>query len=441
MCTNGNKVTVDFSDATFTFHAQWLHDARCDEGPARNAETAFCQSNSTVHVQSVQLAGCGLGMTLHVCWEDGKSSQFPASWLRVMAPLVAAPQSSVVAKDPQPEKGWLVNTLNIPEISYEEIARLEEEDLDALRLRVLDSLLHKAAPGILKIIDLPDPNIKEEQKRDHKNNIITRVLKQLFGSVWVHPIRGADTTFNVSSHSDDAKRAELPNYDIKQVLLPHTDHAFYDSPVQIMGFYGLEGKSENTWVSSLAALHTFEVENPDLLKHLRTAPMAIGRVSRFYGLPLYQATVDAAVTMQPGSPNEIKRLRWHPNLTGSLLAPYHNFKMARLAHQKLEEIMRRDTHQLKLVLNPGDLYIWNNFTLLHGRERVIEVPRTGVGQTVPEQAIADRYRELQVKQLTTYVDEKWLIHMPIPQLREMRKLVQNRLDAAESIIDNTSATI
>jgi len=123
------------------------------------------------------------------------------------------------------------------------------------------------------------------------------------------------------------------------VLLPHTDHAFYDSPVQTIGFYGVEGKSENTWVSSLAALHTFKVENPDLFKYLCTAPMAIGRVSRFYEGPLYQATVDAAVTMQPSSLNELKRLRWHPNLTGSLLAPYDDFKMARLAHQKHEEIM------------------------------------------------------------------------------------------------------
>lgn len=49
--------------------------------------------------------------------------------------------------------------------------------------------------------------------------------------------------------------------------------------------------------------------------------MAIGLVSRFNGVPLYQATVDATVTMQPSSLNEIKRLRWHPNLTGSLLAP------------------------------------------------------------------------------------------------------------------------
>ncbi len=117
-----------------------------------------------------------------------------------------------------------------------------------------------------------------------------------------------------------------------------------------------------------------------------------------------------------------------------------DFKMARLAHQKLEEIMRRDSHQLKLVLDPSHLYIWNNFTLLHGRERVIEVLWTGVGQTVPEQVIADKYREPQVKVLSTCVDEQWLIHMPTFQLRKIPNLLQNGTDAGGSSIDSTSVT-
>ncbi len=73
--------------------------------------------------------------------------------------------------------------------------------------------------------------------------------------------------------------------------------------------------------------------------------------------------------MQPGSLDTIKHLRWHPNLTGSMLASYDNFKMVRLAHQKLQEIMQRDTHQLKMILQPGDLYIWDNFTLSMGASK------------------------------------------------------------------------
>lgn len=391
-CTHGNKVTVEFPDATFTFHAQWLHDARCDNGPARNADTAICQQPiATVHIVKVKFSGEGASMTLDVTWDDNLTSRFPGFWLRVMAPLVArseSPQSPLTAEEPIP-KGWKFNALNIPQISYRDIfseGSKQENRSNNVHLEVLNKLLDPSSPGIVKIVDLPEPNFEDE--RNHRNNINTLVLKRLFGSVFVHPIRGSDQTFNVSSHSKDAERAVgVANYDTTQLLLPHSDHSFYDTPNQVQGFYGLEGQSENTWVSVQSALATFKEEFPDLYHHLRDTPMTIGRVSRFYGAPLYQATVDTPVTSYPGYPERFKRVRWHPNLT-------------------------------------GDLYLWDNFRLLHGRERVLEVPRTGVGQTVPEQVVHDRYRALHVEALKRYVgDEGWLVHMPMPQLREMAWLV------------------
>lgn len=430
-CTHGNKVTVEFPDATFTFHAQWLHDARCDSGAARNAVTTiFQQPLSTVHVEKVYLSGEGTSMTLNVAWDDSLTSKFPGPWLRVMAPFVGRSESPRPAlEEKHISKGWLVDALEIPEISYHDIfadRSKQRERSNHTTIEVLNKLLDISSPGIVKIVELPDPNFEDE--RNHKNNINTRVLKRLFGSVFVHPIRGSDQTFNVSSHSKDAERAVgVANYDTTQLLLPHSDHAFYDTPNQVQGFYGLEGQSENTWVSVLSALATFRQECPDLYHHLCDTPMTIGRVSRFYGDPLYQATVDTAITSQPGFPNQIKRVRWHPNLTGALLSPYNKYGEARLAHQRFQEIMRRGAHQLKLVLKAGDLYIWDNFRLLHGRERVLEVPRTGVGQTVPEQVVHDRYRALHMDVLKQYVDEEWLVHMPMPQLREMVRLYEGTL--------------
>ena len=68
--------------------------------------------------------------------------------------------------------------------------------------------------------------------------------------------------------------------------------------------------------------------------------------------------------------------------------------------------MRRDTHQLKLVFKPWDLYLWDNLRLLLGREKVLKTPGTGVGQTVPEQVVHDRYRALAVSLLKGKVGEK-----------------------------------
>lgn len=429
-CTHGNKVTVEFADATFTFHAQWLHDARCDDGASRNAATAICQQPiATVRVEEARLAGEGAGMTLDVAWDDQLTSKFPGPWLRVMAPLVARSEAPPPALEAEPSPtGWLVDALQIPRISYRDIfpegsKQEEERSTNDVILQVLHKLLDASSPGIIKVVDLPPPNLEDE--RNHRNNLNTLVLKRLFGSVFVHPVRGTDQTFNVSSHSKDAERAVgVANYDTSQLLLPHSDHAFYDTPNHIQGFYGLEGRSQNTWVSSLSALAAFRREFPTLHRHLRDTPVTVGRVSRFYGAPLCQATVDTPLTPHPGSPNNsVRRLRWHPNLTGSLLAPYGEYAAARLAHVRFQEVMRRDAHQLTLVLEPGDLYVWDNFRLLHGRERVLEVPRTGVGQTVPEQVVSDRYRALQMDALKGHVDEAWLIHMPMPELCEMARVI------------------
>ena len=423
-CTNGNKVTVAFPDGTFVFHSQWLRDARCDEGAARNASTAICQQPArTVRVKSVKMSGQGSSATVDLTWDDDVNSKFPLAWLRVMAPLVAAKaQVPQLATKPaeNKDKGWTVQSLKIPEVSYNDLFKpnVEPKESDTLIISTIDKILSSSFPGIIKIVDCPEPNFEEEHK--HINNINTRVLKQLFGSVFVHPIRGSDQTFNVSSRGHDSTRkVGLPNYDTDQVLLPHTDHAFYDNPIQVMGFYGLEGTSMNTWTSPLAALETLKQESPDSYQHLCNAPMALGRVSHFYkGVPLYQATVDTPITMQPGS-NQVKRFRWHPNLTGSLLAPYDKYHEVRLAHQRFQEILRRDTHQLKIAFRPGDFYVWDNFRLLHGRETVTEIPRTGVGQTVPEQVVHDRYRSLCTAQLKDDIDAQWLVHMPMPQLREL----------------------
>ncbi|KAI4151369.1 MAG: hypothetical protein L6R39_002054 [Caloplaca ligustica] len=421
-CNNGNKVTVQFADDTWTFHAQWLHDARCDNGSPRNAVTAFCQQGDTIQVNDVRLTGHSVDSALEVTWKNNTKSNFPVAWLKALAPVVARPEGETKQSLPC-QRGWTTDTLKIPEIPYNRIFvnQQSEEDKDNVNLSILSLILDCSSAGIVKITGLPTPNMEEE--KNHKS-VTTKILKHLFGTVWQHPKREADTTFNVASHNDDQKRAnDLPNYDTNQVLLPHSDHAFYDNPIQVMGFYCLEGKSENTWVSSLAALETMKREEPELFKYLHTAPMALGRVSRSYGPPLFQGTLDTPVTLQPGSSELVKRLRWHPNLTGSILAPYDDYQPARLAHVKFQEIMRRKTHQLKIPFNPGDLYIWDNFRNLHGREQVLEDPRTGIGQTVPEAAVSDRYRELLTAKAKKYVHEDWLVHMPAAQLAQLVKTV------------------
>jgi len=73
---------------------------------------------------------------------------------------------------------------------------------------------------------------------------------------------------------------------------------------------------------------------------------------------------------------------------------------------------------------PGNMYLFDNRRVLHGRASVLEVPRTSVGQSVPEQTEVDEWREMLTSRLTRVLEEKWLIQVPLAQLYELDKLVE-----------------
>lgn len=62
--------------------------------------------------------------------------------------------------------------------------------------------------------------------------------------------------------------------------------------------------------------------------------------------------------------------------------------------------------------------------MLHGREKVYTIPRTGVGQTASGQVVHDRYRALVIELLKGRINEQWLVDLPMHQLREMLRLFQ-----------------
>jgi hypothetical protein len=87
------------------------------------------------------------------------------------------------------DQGWLTNTLEIPEIWYEDILRNLSEMTAS---RIYDLLLREDTDGIIKVVGLSDP-VAEDEKA-YKNAIGTKILKKLFGEIFKHPRRQPDTT-------------------------------------------------------------------------------------------------------------------------------------------------------------------------------------------------------------------------------------------------------
>ncbi|MCJ1472473.1 hypothetical protein MMC13_001121 [Lambiella insularis] len=419
--SSGEFMTVEFQDATFTFHAQWLHDAQVDDGPYKQVADSYTFKKSMANITEVRIGGQGIRTTVDVTWNDRKMSQFPSIWLRVHAPLVAKHEGNETThQDLQIPQGWLPKDFSIPEISYSEIF---PKTSDATKLRIYEILVHESFPGLLRITDLPQAVAEDERKGE--NTLVHNLLKHVFGHIFVHPRRGGEITYNIASHveKDVKKGLAVPNYNTNNFLMPHADQAFYNVPTRLAGLYILEGESDNTFTSAPAVLRTFKDESPELLEPLLNSPMTLGRAGHLYSPTQFQATVANVITPPHGFPNQIYRFRWHPHYVGSLLTAFPQFTTSLMAHRKFQEIINRDTHTLRVRLRPGDLYIMDNYKVFHGRERVVKEPRTAVGQSVPDQVVMDGWRELLAERLLHVLDEAWLVHVPLMQLYEMDKIV------------------
>jgi alpha-ketoglutarate-dependent taurine dioxygenase len=346
----------------------------------------------------------------------------------VLAPLVAKNENSSIAHTGVLPKGWLANDLHIPEISYEAIMspNLSEQKFLNVKTNIIDTVLLEDSPGIIKIIDLPP--VDTIQENSQKENLVTKILQRIFGNVFQHSKRGPDETFKVASEylGHGQRAAELPGYNTNEVLLPHTDHAHYENPVRVQGFHAVQGVSENTFVHAFAALATLRQEDEDLYNALCESPMILGRVASFYNPPFAQATVDTAVRLAIGQ-SHVKRVRWHPHATGYLLSPFECYERARKAHCKFQEIIRRPSHSVTVLFRPGDLYVWDNFRILHGREKVIERPRLALGQTVIEQVVSDEHRAVRLDWLKDFIDYNWLVQTPSAQLDSLTQMIKAEL--------------
>ena len=180
---DGHAIKLDFHYAPFIFHGQWLHDANCDTGPSRTAVNTYCSKAPGTQIIEAHVSTAAT--TQEIRWRDGSMSSFSALWLRVMGPLVGKARWKTCSQQAGEPEGWEATTLKILSVDYHEIFAPTEDRCMAAAERVLDILLMNPGTGIIKVTGLPAPDL--ECEREKTNNLVTQVLKKLFGSVFQHP--------------------------------------------------------------------------------------------------------------------------------------------------------------------------------------------------------------------------------------------------------------
>lgn len=71
-------------------------------------------------------------------------------------------------------------------------------------------------------------------------------------------------------------------------------------------------------------------------------------------------------------------------------------------------------------MKPGEVYVWDNFRILHGTEYGNVNPGVCEEEYVEEQKLLDVWRGVLISRLVEIgMEEKWLVHVPEKLLREM----------------------
>lgn len=176
-----------------------------------------------------------------------------------------------------------------------------------------------------------------------------------------------------------------------------------------MSLVGVEGVSTNTWHGAVDAAEKLRAETPEKFKLLSQVPMGYGRVGGHYSPTLLQSAEGPMIELGPQG--EIRRVRMHPHLATGLLVGPADYASAAEATRDFYALMSQAEFTLELEVRPGDVFLWNNARLTHGRKAVSTPIRTITGQTVPTSAVNQRWHEHQLAKIAS-LDESWLAHLP-----------------------------
>lgn len=270
--------------------------------------------------------------SLFITWQDGHQSQFTREWLQEHAYGDAARQARR-----ETLTLWSADIIqDLPEITHEEVM-----SGDAGLLAFLDLLCEY---GFALIRETPTEDLE-----------VTRVASRIsflretnFGREFdviskPNPNNVAYTALELQSHSD------LPNWEVP----PGTQF------LHCLEFDAEGG--ESTLVDGFSAARQLQSESPedfDLLCRLRIP-------FRFH-----DADWDirrSATTLALDSFGELEEIRFHAALTAPLDIASDQILPFYRAYRALTRIIRKPENVLKLKLQPGDLLVFNNRRVLHGR--------------------------------------------------------------------------
>lgn len=321
------------------FHYIWLRDncycSACGDPRLGKKRFRIIDVPADVQPQSVH---CENGNALEITWKpDEHRSVYDAQWLRMHC------YSAIEREHRQPIL-WDSDIVNhLPQTTYEEIL-----NGDAGRLLMLEQIRDY---GICLVRNVPPQRGELESLAESLGPIMDSHYGRVFDIV-VTPDEDQKSVANSRSH-----------------LIPHTDDPYQEIPPGIIFFHCLmandDGSGQSLFVDGFQIAKVLHREKPSMFDLLCDYELS------------YHKQYDGQVDMHAHSP--VISLDHHGNLTGVRISnlfaapfdlPEEIVEPFYAAYRKLMQFYTDPKYLLKVALRSGDMVIFDNHRILHGRTEI-----------------------------------------------------------------------
>ncbi len=339
---HGHKLDLQWNDNfRSSFHAIWLRDnCRCDQcgEPAIGRRTLkLSELDIDLKILNADLTETGDQASINLTWSDGHNGTFSTSWLRQYC--YDTPSRSTRSFSPILWSDEF--RVNPPNFEYDEIATNDKNFFDlllALRNHGLCFINNASEiPGTLESLASKIGWIQE-------NN---------FGRVQDLVV-------------DDNQRSIANDV---EPLKPHTDEPYRASPPGIILFHCIEtdtaGAGSSTFLDGFEAADALRNEDPDGFAALTNNRQLFRRH--------FDGDVDLIAEFPVISTDEFKNIcgvRVNDRVAAPACIHPDQVPVYYRGMKRFLELVEDNQRILNKKLNPGDIVIFDNHRILHGRTRL-----------------------------------------------------------------------
>jgi len=318
-----------------TFHYLWLRDncycSACGDPRLGKKRFRIIDVPADVQPQSVY---CENGNALEITWKpDEHRSVYEARWLRMHCYSATEHRKPIL---------WDSN-IRLPQTTYEEVL-----NGDAGRRLMLEQVRDY---GICLVRNVPPQMGELESFAESLGPIMESHYGRVFDLVVIA----------------DEERKSVANSE--ESLILHTDDPYLYTPPDIVFIHCIkandDGSGQSTFVDGFQIAEVLRLENPSAFELLCR-----------HEIPFHKQ-YDEQINMRAHSP--VISLDTHGNLLGVRISnlfaapfdlPAEIVEPFYAAYRKLMELYTDPQYLLKLELRPGDMVIFDNHRILHGRTEI-----------------------------------------------------------------------